>query len=600
LAKFQYQSFEGISTALGSIGTVLGVGKFIPHPITQAASKVGALAGFGAAGARYVAKKYRDTYDSLEAACQQEQGPDPYQPTVPRPTGGGGGYGAGAVSGGTAPQMSWVWVSGSVTTNSAGDIIVTAGKWLPSWNPIIFDLGNDGFDFRAATDPIVADANFDGVASVRSWVGPTDGLLVYDYNQNGIGETAEWVLTSFAPGAANDLEALRAFDSNRDGSFSSGDAEFYKFRIGIDSNQDGVFSAGELHSLSQFGFNIMALTEGYDVVNRHGDEMVPGVRFDYTGNAIRTDGTYLKYAAVSFIERENQTLLLQDANATIVTQEGGRSIYWHSGSPLNVSAATMSYGGYTGFANIFGGSGNDVIHGDAGANSLYGGAGVDQLIGGEHNDVLIADAADLSWGLVDGGDGLDTLILDGHAPGAVYAVNHNVESIIGGDSNDILSGAGSAEVIYLHGGGGDDHLIGSTLGDVLMGGAGYDVLQGGDGDDMYVFERGVGTEYVDDSGGAHDVVVTRRSSYDVVQYSASGNDQVLTFNDGSRLVLANGRSGLGVEAVEFDDWTYTREDINAILDFATSGWTYGAPTDSGYGPRSELMGSELMGSEFMV
>jgi hypothetical protein len=96
----------------------------------------------------------------------------------------------------------------------------------------------------------VADAEHDGTVTARSWVGPTDGLLVYDHNQNGIGETAEWVLTSFVAGAANDVEALRAFDTNRDGMFGPGDAEFHKFKVGIDANQDGIFSVGELHSLA--------------------------------------------------------------------------------------------------------------------------------------------------------------------------------------------------------------------------------------------------------------------------------------------------------------------------------------------------------------
>lgn len=577
VAKFAWESFEGISTALGTIGGVLSLGNKIPHPVAQAVGKVGVGAGLAAGGARYIAKKYRDEYDRLESACPQQPGPDANQPTSPRPSGGGGGgsFGGGAVSGGWTPQFSWTWQAGRVTDDGAGGVIVEAGRWVLTWRPIVFDLGNDGFDFRTSADPIFADAEHDGVVTARTWIGATDGILVYDYNQNGIGETAEWALTSFAPGAADDLEALRTFDSNRDGGFSAGDTEFHKFRIGIDANQDGLLTAGELHPLSNFGFNYMALTEGYDVQKLGGEHVVPGIRFDYAGNVIRTDGSYLEYAAVGFTDVAAPVQIHHDATATILSQDGAKTIFWNGGA-VDLSVSSFSYAGHSGYANFFSGSGNDILRGDTRDNGLYGGAGVDQLYGGEGNDVLFADAADLASGIVKGGIGFDTLVLDGFVPTTVYAAQHEVDALVGGEWNDILSGEGAAARTYLVGNAGDDLLVGSSFDDSLFGGSGTDQLRGGAGSDLYQFGSGSGTDIIDDAGGDADKVITDLSVFAVSSFAGSGADQVITFQDGSRLVLKNGRLGQGIEAVEFSDYTYTRDDINTMIDFQWTG-TYQSP-----------------------
>jgi len=568
LAQFQYRAMDGIQGALGGVGLVLGLGRLIPHPATQAAAGVGMVAGAGAWLAGRAEKHFRDRYDALEAQCQQEQGVDPYAPTSPRPGGGGGGSGTGAVSGGYQPRLDYEWRPGSSSFDPATETwTVTAGKWTPVWRPIIFDLDNDGFDLRTLADPIVADANFDGVMTARTWVGPTDGLLVYDYNQNGIGETAEWVLTSFVPGATTDLEALRAFDSNNDGVFSSADAQFSKFKIGVDANQDGIFSVGELQSLSSIGLTHMQLNEGYSVEEFDGVELAPGVALDAEGIAYAPSGALLRYASVGFMEFANQQTLYQNSNATIVSNEGVKSLFWTGTAALNVSTATFSYGGHTGFANIFGGAGNDVIQGDAKANALYGGAGTDQLIGGAGHDVLFADAADLANGVVSGGADFDTLILQGAISGTVFASNYQVEAILGTAAANTLSGAGSTTATLLFGSDGNDKLLGSGYDDVLSGGAGNDILRGHLGNDTYLFEVGDMMETVDDYGGLNDMVILDRSGYDVVQFSASGDNQVLTFNDGGQLVLVNGRlSGMGVEKVEFTDVIWSREDINIIID----------------------------------
>ena len=60
----------------------------------------------------------------------------------------------------------------------------------------------------------------------------------------------------------------------------------------------------------------------------------------------------------------------------------------------------------TGFENVIGGSGNDVITGNASDNVLTGGAGDDKLSGGGGNDTLIGGAGN---DMLDGGTGNDTM-----------------------------------------------------------------------------------------------------------------------------------------------------------------------------------------------
>jgi Ca2+-binding RTX toxin-like protein len=86
---------------------------------------------------------------------------------------------------------------------------------------------------------------------------------------------------------------------------------------------------------------------------------------------------------------------------------------------------------------VFGGSGNDEVHGGAGADTIYGGEGNDDLRGNNDNDILI-----------------------------------------GGAGNDVLNG--------------------STEDDLLYGGAGTDSLYGGSGSDIFVFEKNVAFEGIDE------------------------------------------------------------------------------------------------------
>lgn len=119
----------------------------------------------------------------------------------------------------------------------------------------------------------------------------------------------------------------------------------------------------------------------------------------------------------------------------------------------------------------FGPGAADVIYAGAGADWVFAGAGEDFVDGGPGDDVAFGLEGD---DVLIGGLGGDILV---------------------GDNGPLSTASGSD---YLDGGEGDDKLQGDGGADVLIGGPGSDTLIGGAGKDIYVFNKGDGTEMVFD------------------------------------------------------------------------------------------------------
>ncbi|WP_254961127.1 Ig-like domain-containing protein [Cyanobium sp. BA5m-10] len=129
-----------------------------------------------------------------------------------------------------------------------------------SITPVALDLNGDGIDWLQLNEGAKFDYGAGLVAT--AWVGSNDGLLAYDYNQDGlINEAKEIVFTTWAPHMASDLQALQAyFDSNYDNVLSQLDAGWSKFGVWIDSNSDGVNQPGEFIYLKEAGIESINLT----------------------------------------------------------------------------------------------------------------------------------------------------------------------------------------------------------------------------------------------------------------------------------------------------------------------------------------------------
>jgi Ca2+-binding RTX toxin-like protein len=337
-----------------------------------------------------------------------------------------------------------------------------------------------------------------------------------------------------------------------------------------------------------------------------------GTAGDDTIDALGGDDTVLA--------RDGNDVVYGGDGADFVRGEGGDDvIYGGAGDDLLYGGSTTTGVG-AGNDTLYGGDGDDLLRGGAGVDAFYGGDGNDRvsffhfdatqgvvvdlrtqqvLNDGYGNAETLSSIegvgdgtmfADTYWGsevggtfllgkgdkvyagagndsfqlddtpaLIDGGDGVDTLIgwsgfrlvdtdhngiaeqdLSGPPAGVIINLaDHriyddgwgdsgkiiNVENITGALLNDILTGDGGANVIVgldgddiLNGGGGADSLDGGVGNDQLSGGGGDDTLTAGDGDDSAY--GGAGNDTVD-GGAGNDLL------------SGDGGNDSLTGGDGA-------------------------------------------------------------------
>ncbi len=108
-------------------------------------------------------------------------------------------------------------------------------------SPVIIDLDGDGVETVGLAGNIRFDHSKDGFAMQTGWAGKDDGLLVLDLNGNGIIDNGGELFgdnTLLADGslAANGFEALKQYDTNKNGMLDSGDSKWSGFRIWQDAD----------------------------------------------------------------------------------------------------------------------------------------------------------------------------------------------------------------------------------------------------------------------------------------------------------------------------------------------------------------------------
>ena len=224
-------------------------------------------------------------------------------------------------------------------------------------------------------------------------------------------------------------------------------------------------------------------------------------------------------------------------NDSINAGSGDDTVYGGSGNDTLLGAAgnDVLYGD-EGNDSIDGGSGNDLIYGGADVDTITGGLGRDTVYGGDGNDTWLAGSSDSGTDFVyleggddvaevgyynpddglevlDGGDGNDTIALDGTAVDAFdlgITLNDDGTATNIGFTTQVLNfenvrGNSGANAITgnlldneLIGAGGQDTLSGGGGSDTLDGGADNDTLDGGDGDDILTGGGGADSQ----TGGA--------------------------------------------------------------------------------------------------
>jgi len=303
--------------------------------------------------------------------------------------------------------------------------------------------------------------------------------------------------------------------------------------------------------------------------------------------------------------------------------DGGSGIdtadYSGSDASLDINlAAGTSHGGYaeadthisieniTGSAfadTIVGTEEGNILRGGQGNDMLDGNGGDDSLIGGDGDDILKFGALGEGW--AEGGEGNDTIVLQGHSTDfrisvisqstiqlfsadAVFTVSSaenlqfddtvvGVADIMLGEFGDTFFGTGGSDNItgsigpdFIMAFEGNDVLAGREKNDTIYAGSGNDVLDGGTGDDelngesgndVFIFRAGFAHDTVTDftagigNGDVIDVSTDLFADFASILAAASqvGDDTIITYDAGNSITLKN----VTLTSLHQDDFRFT-------------------------------------------
>lgn len=166
------------------------------------------------------------------------------------------------IAGGTSIDLRKLDIPWTVNEIHSGGYTGGGSVGNPRYNipPIVFDLEGDGLDLTGVNESTIVAQTDGGVTTQLSWVGPTDGFLAFDRNDDGqIDRISEISFVQDKAGATTDLEGLAAWDTNSDGVLDKSDANFDKLQVWVDADQNGRSSKSELMGLKQAGIESISL-----------------------------------------------------------------------------------------------------------------------------------------------------------------------------------------------------------------------------------------------------------------------------------------------------------------------------------------------------
>lgn len=222
---------------------------------------------------------------------------------------------------------------------------------------------------------------------------------------------------------------------------------------------------------------------------------------------------------------------------------------------------------------ITGTSSDDTLTGTAGQDTIHGFGGSDTIFGLEGDDIIDAGAGDdvifveTGTNRIEGGDGSDTVVIEGayadfvinvrddnsiliNGAGAMHTINGaewivfdapagqndtelSVSDLLEANSSTTVNGTASAD--SLTGTAGQDTISGFGGNDTIFGLRGDDVIDGGSGDDV-VF-AGLGTNIVDGGNGSDTVIV--EGNYGNFMLQLVNNSDVVVVGENLMNVVRN-------------------------------------------------------------
>ncbi|ESZ55612.1 calcium-binding protein [Mesorhizobium sp. L103C120A0] len=231
------------------------------------------------------------------------------------------------------------------------------------------------------------------------------------------------------------------------------------------------------------------------------DGSIRKVVTDYNASGVVTQ------TVTTDVSADGQSTSVVTANATT----GTGTVTGPSGVQFMATGTTNdTITGSVGDDYIQGGAGTDTLNGGAGDDLLDGGTGADTMNGGAGNDTYIVD--NVGDQVVEAASqGTDTVLssvtytisdadvenLTLIGTDAINGTGNNSANVLTGNSaNNILNGGAGNDTFY--GGAGHDAFVGAAGNDIFYGGTGNDYENGGANDDTYIFQRGDGSDTIDD------------------------------------------------------------------------------------------------------
>lgn len=231
----------------------------------------------------------------------------------------------------------------------------------------------------------------------------------------------------------------------------------------------------------------------------------------------------------------------------------------------------------------------DFIYGLEGSDTIDGGLGADMLYGGSGDDLFKSSAVQISTpiltevGLIDGGDGVDTvdwsnispvtfgailnsqgMIVTGAYVGSEKFEIKNVEKFYLGRNDDYVGLLSSATGLEIHLGDGEDNVQGY----------GGNLFYGDAGDDRFFisgsFGSGSGASMIDGGTGVDTLTTNIRFSVDLAAGTATGGQSTFRISNIEVLEMSLG----GYAATGFGDDQTNIMRINATGDDGRAGVTF--------------------------
>ncbi|TAN47835.1 MAG: hypothetical protein EPN21_16365 [Methylococcaceae bacterium] len=274
---------------------------------------------------------------------------------------------------------------------------------------------------------------------------------------------------------------------------------------------------------------------------------------------------------------------LSHAETIEITSNAGAAVDWRAGT----AAKDMTFIGNSGADRLHGGRADDTLEGGDGNDRLFGYHGNDVLEGAEGDDTLMGG---LGNDLLKGAKGDDTLR--------------------GGDGNDVLDETGDIATVgkgnVLFGERGDDAVWGGAGKDTIQGGAGNDLLLGNGGND--VIHTGTGIDFVF-GGQGNDAIYLDDHDSTILHYNTSGADGVDTiygFKPNAnkiRLIDLHGAAGRkldidGLANVALTGWQLQAAIVSTVAGQQASGNDRILTLENGTTLIFKNVGADLSGFDF--